>query len=174
MAAQASLCLAWSETPEDTFVVSWLTCIRIFMLLCLYIQEHWQGPEICVISHICQSVKWQIEDFRNPVEFAKNCTQNKNHILVPYENVCLKVNVSSAKTNMILDSAIIVKVKLIFLSFRSTPGYFLERYGKYIFWWFMHRRQVIATCTWNLIYTRLETPIDFIANRYLEHCQIKI
>ena len=31
MAAQAGLCLAWSETPKDTFCRAWLTCIWTFL-----------------------------------------------------------------------------------------------------------------------------------------------
>ena len=42
MAAQASLFLAWSETPEDTFVVSWFNCITLrvhssVLVLCVVI-----------------------------------------------------------------------------------------------------------------------------------------
>ena len=37
------------------------------------------------------------------------------------KTVCLKVNVSSAKTNILFDGAIIVQVKLVFLSCNEIP-----------------------------------------------------
>ena len=43
------------------------------------------------------------------------------------KNVCLKVSISSAKTNILLNCAITAKVKLIFLPCKEIPDYFLGR-----------------------------------------------
>ena len=52
----------------------------------------------------------------------KNHDKQKTHF-----SSCLSVSVSSAKMNIAFDDAVIVKVKLIFLSCKEIPDYFLRR-----------------------------------------------
>ena len=51
---------------------------------------------------------------------------NYNHEQI-MKTVCLMVNASSAKTNILFDVAIILKAKLFFLSCKEIPDYFLPR-----------------------------------------------
>ena len=57
------------------------------------------------------------------ITMKKSC-QNKGCILVPYETVCPKVSVSSAKRNILFDGAMTAKVTVNFLNIR-TPKTFV-------------------------------------------------
>ena len=53
--------------------------------------------------------------------------QQKTHFSsLIMKTVCLKVNVSSAKMNVLFDGALTEKVKLFFLISKEIPDYFLE------------------------------------------------
>ena len=55
----------------------------------------------------------------------KNHDKTKTAFEFLMKTACLKVNVSSAKTNVLFEGAIIAKVKLVFLSCKGRPDYFL-------------------------------------------------
>ena len=55
------------------------------------------------------------------------------------KQLCLKVSVRSAKTNILFDGAIIAKVKLIFLSCKDTRLFSQENMISNTFWLSMQR-----------------------------------